>query len=146
MRSVKPPPKKPNGPGTERRPRGEKPKDKQNFPIRPPGFSFSGCWHCGSTGHTRSNGRDGKGAKCPGFTEVTKKANPGVTDRKKMKLPAAYQGAYEKTLIAAGGKPRRLNMLDDEDLDDSDSESDFDTPITPRSIRALTAQTLTYDI
>ena len=38
-------------------------------------------------------------------------------------------GAYEKDLIAAGGKPRRLNMLDDADV--SDSESDFEEPITP---------------
>ena len=101
MKSVKPPPRKPNGPSTERRARGEKPKDKQNFPIRPPGFSFNGCWHCGSTEHTRSGGRDGKCAKCRGFTGVMKKANPGVTDRKKMKLPATYQGAYEKAPIAA---------------------------------------------
>ena len=75
-----------------------------------------------------------------------RKANPGITDRKKMKLPATDHGAYEIALIAAGGKPRQLNMLDDEDLDDSDSESDFDTPITPGSIRALTTQTMTYDI
>ena len=95
---------------------------------------------------TRSGGRDDKGVKCPGFTEIMRKVNPCITDRKKMKLPATYQGACEKELIAAGGRPRRLNMLDDEDLDDSDSESDFDTPITPGSIRALTTQTLTYDI
>ena len=47
-----------------------------------------------------------------------------------MKLPAGYQGAYEKALIAAGGKPRRLNMLEDEDIDDSDLESDFGSPVT----------------
>ena len=34
--------------------------------------------------------------------------------------------------------------FDDEDLDDSDSESDFDTSITPGSIRALT--TKSFDV
>ena len=62
-----------------------------------------------------------------------------------MKLPAGYQGAYEKALIAAGGKPRRLNMLEDEDIDDSDSESDFESPITPGKIRALTSSKPTHD-
>ena len=51
-------------------------------------------------------------------------------------------GVYEKALIAAEGKPRRLNMLDDADI--SDSESDFGEPNTPGrhgSIRMLTTQT-----
>ena len=85
---------------------------------------------------------DGKGKKCPEFADILKKASPGIVDRKKMKLPASYMGAYEKALVAAGGKPRRLNMLDDADI--SDSESDFEEPITPGrhgSIRMLTTQT-----
>ena len=49
-----------------------------------------------------------------------------------MKLPATYKGAYEKALTAAGGKPRRLNKFDDEDIDNSDSETGFDTPYRPR--------------
>ena len=69
------------------------------------------------------------GRKCPEFAELLKKANPGIVDRKKMKLPASYQGAYERALIAAGGKPRRLDMLDDADV--SDSDSNLKDPITP---------------
>ena len=102
-----------------------------------------GCWHCKDTDHTRSGGRDGKGKKCPEFAELLKKANPGIVDvLLLMKLPTSYMGAHEKALIAAGGKPRRLNMLDDADI--SDSESDFEEPITPGrhgSIRMLTSQT-----
>ena len=43
-----------------------------------------------------------------------------------MKLPANYQGAYEKAREKAGLKPRskRVNALEDEDFD---SDSDFDT-------------------
>ena len=37
-------------------------------------------------------------------------------------------GAYEKALIAAGGKPRRLNMSDNANV--SDSKLDFEDPIT----------------
>ena len=47
-----------------------------------------------------------------------------------MKLPESYQGAYERALIAAESKPRRLDILDDTDV--SDCESDFEEPITPR--------------
>ena len=94
-RQTPPPPKKPTGPGTERPKRTDKAPAK-----RPPD-------------HSRSGGRDGKGAKCPIFAKLLKDGNPGVTERKKMKVPAGYQGAYEKALISAGGKPRRLNYLED---------------------------------
>ena len=98
--------------------------------VIPPGFTFEGCWHCKGKDHTRSGGRDGKGAKCPGFAKLMKDANPGITERRKMKLPTGYMGAYEKALIAAGGKPRRVNALDgalsDEDYDSE--ESDFNVP------------------
>ena len=138
-RSTPPPPKKPTGPGTER------PKKTARAPAkRPPGFTFAGCWHCKSPDPSRSGGRDGKGAKCLVFAKLLKEAIPGVTECKKMKLPAGYQGAYEKALIAAGGKPRRLNMLEDEDVDGSDSESDFESPFTPGMIRGPTSSKPTH--
>ena len=68
-----------------------------------------------------------------------------LQERKKMQLPTRYQGAYEKALIAAGGKPRRLNGLEDEDVDGSDTESDFESPVTPGMIRALTSSKPTHD-
>ena len=119
--STPPPPARRTGPGTERPARPQ----RQRVEI-PKGFTFAGCWHCKGTDHTRTGGRDGKGKRCPEFDKLLKAANPGVSDRKKMKLPAGYMGAYEKALIAAGGKPRRLNFLDDED---HDTEEDFDEAV-----------------
>ena len=96
-----------------------RPKAKTKAGVR--SFSFKGCWHCGKDepGHSRKN--------CPGFLKLLKDSNPGITERKLMKLPAGYSGAYEKARVAAGlpAKSKRLNMLDDEDVDDDDAESDF---------------------
>ena len=84
---------------------------------------FKGCWHCGKDDepkHSRQN--------CPEFIRILKAANPGVSDRKKMKLPQGYKGAYERAREAAGLKgkeKRKMNMLDDEDFD-SDSDSDVE--------------------
>ena len=95
-----------------------KPKAKAKAGNR--GFTFKGCWHCGKDepNHSRKN--------CQLFLKILKEANPGVSDRQKMKLPANYKGAYEKAREAAGlpVRTRRLNMLDDEDHED-DAESDF---------------------
>ena len=125
-----PPPPRPTG-----EPRKKSGNAKQRAVI-PSGFKFIGCWHCKSPDHSRSGGRDGKGAKCPLFAKLLRDSNPGVTDRKKMKLPANYQGAYEKALIAAGGKPRRINALDGDDHESD--EEDFNEPITPGGMcRAL---------
>ena len=57
---------------------------------------------------------------------MLKDANPGVTDRKAMKLPAGYKGAYEVAREKSGLSPRnrRVNMLEDED-DSDDDESDY---------------------
>ena len=45
-----------------------------------------------------------------------------------MKLPQGYKGAYEKAREAAGlkNRDRRVNMLEDEDFDDTDSDSDIE--------------------
>ena len=124
--SKAPPPPKPTG----------DPRKKKQRAVIPAGFKFIGCWHCKSPDHSRSGGRDGKGQKCPLFAKLLKDANPGVTDRKKMRLPTGYMGAYEKALVAAGGKPRRINSLGD--CDDGSEEEDFNTPIVPGGVcRAL---------
>ena len=129
------PPKAPTGAGAQR------PAKRGTTPIkRPEGFTFNGCWHCGDEGHSRSGGRDGKGKKCPLFAKYLQENNKGVTDRKKMKLPSTYQGKYEKALIAAGGTPRRLSMLTDENNVDSDDESDFGSPLGAGRCFALIAQ------
>ena len=119
----------------------KRPPKRSSTPIkRPEGFKFVGCWHCGDEDHTRSGGRDGKGKKCPLFAKYLQDHNKGVTDRKKMKLPSTYQGKYEKALIAAGGTPRRLSMLTDENNMDSDDESDFGAPLGAGRVFALNAQ------
>ena len=76
------------------------------------------CENCKGLGHTRKD--------CPGFQKYLRDSNPGVSDRKLMKLPADYKGAYERARVKAGlpARRRRLNVLDDEDYDD-DAESDF---------------------
>ena len=96
---------------------GPKPRPKPKAGAR---FTFKGCWHCGKdeAGHTRKN--------CTAFEKMLRQANPGITDRKMMKLPSDYKGAYELAREKAGLsiRRRRLNMLDDEDFEDDD-ESDF---------------------
>ena len=97
---------------------------------------FKGCWHCGAEDHPRSGGKDGKGKKCLEFSKLLERHNPGVKERKLMKLPEGYKGAYEKAQEAAGIKPKkRLNMLGDEDVEDS--ESDFESPVIPGRMCAL---------
>ena len=94
-----------------------------------PKFAFKGCWHCAKeeAGHSRRN--------CPLFLEVLKRANPGVTERKLMKLPPGYKGAYEKAKEAAGHKPKsKIAMLDD--LDDSDSDFDHENEL-PAHLKSL---------
>ena len=122
------------------KPKAARPKPKARpRAVIPAGFSFNGCWHCGATDHTRSGGRDGKGKKCPLFDKLLKDANPGVTNRRQMKLPAGYQGKYEKALIAAGGKPRRINRLEGSDTGDftDEEESDFEDAVIPGLCRAV---------
>ena len=83
---------------------------------------FKGCWHCGKEEPKHSR------KECPDFLRVLKAANPGISDRSKMKLPQGYKGAYEKAREAAGlkNRDRRVNMLEDEDFDDTDSDSDIE--------------------
>ena len=84
-------------------------------------IQFKGCWHCGAENHSRR--------QCKEFEKLLIAANPGITDRKKMKLPPGYEGKYEKALKAAGIAPRaqRVAMLADEFHDDDD-DSDFGEP------------------
>ena len=117
-----------------------RPKAKAKARVRSPSpgrrarIQFEGCWHCGAKDHSRTGGRDGKGKKCPIFAKLLSDANPGVTDRKKMKLPVGYEGKYEKALKAAGIPTKKIQMLDDEDFDDSDSD---DEPHEPDRVCAL---------
>ena len=69
-------------------------------------------------------------------------ANPGVTDRKAMRLPPDYKGAYEKARAAAGIAPknRRVNMLEDEDFEDDDDESGVGTDILCALRRTVTLE------
>ena len=111
----------------QRPPKNGARKDTRN---KSPGakFLFKGCWHCGKEEprHNRST--------CPLFEAVLKKANPGISDRKQMKLPEGYKGAYERAREAAGltNKKKRVNMLDDEDQEDSDSDFENDFPLPGR--------------
>ena len=57
-------------------------------------FFFKGCWHCGKV-FTEKEQRHSR-QQCPEFVKILKAANPGVQDRKLMKLPQGYKGAYEK--------------------------------------------------
>ena len=102
---------------------GPKAKARPARPARPgqaPKFAFKGCWHCGKDepNHNRKT--------CAAFAKMLKDANPGVTDRKAMKLPAGYKGAYEVAREKSGlpARTRRVNMLEDED-DSDDDESDY---------------------
>ena len=86
-------------------------------------FFFKGCWHCAADDHSRGS--------CEKFLKELQKANPGVTERKLMKLPANYKGAYEIAREKAGLKPRnkRVAALEDEDFDsDSDFENENQLP------------------
>ena len=104
--------------------KGDKGKGRGKSPGGGTKFFFEGCWHCGKEEpkHNRPN--------CLLFVSMLKRANPGVSDRKQMKLPDGYKGAYEKAREAAGitNKKKRLNMLDDEDVDDSGSDFENDSP------------------
>ena len=79
----------------------------------------------------------GKARSARSSPSTFKTTTKGISDRKKMKLPSNYQGAYEKALIAAGGTPRRINVLTDENHLDSDSESDFEAPLRHGRVFAL---------
>ena len=98
-----------------------RPRDEQRRAASPRGdkkkFIFIGCWHCKSDKHSRRN--------CPEFLDILKKANPGVVKREDMKLPANYEGAYEKARKAAGlSVKKRVNMLGEDEFHDSDSEDE----------------------
>ena len=114
--------------------KGDKGKGRGKSPSTK--FFFKGCWHCGKEEpkHNRQN--------CPLFEAILKRANPGVSDRKLMKLPDGYKGAYEKAREAAGltNKKKRLNMLDDEDVDDSDSDFENESPLPGRLCALRTSQ------
>ena len=145
--AVRQPPRGRSPPKAQTGAAAQRPAKRSSTPIkRPEGFSFKGCWHCGDEDHTRSGGRDGKGKKCPLFAKYLQDHNKGVTDRKKMKLPSTYQGKYEKALIAAGGQPRRLSMLADENSMDSDDESDFESPLGVGKVYALRNEPATLTI
>ena len=138
VRGGPPPPKTPTGPNNAR-PSPKNPRNPYRAKSPRAKFQFKGCWHCGAADHTRSGGRDGKGPKCAAFSKLLAAHNPGVNDRKLMKIPPGYEGAYEKAKKAAGLEPRRrVNALDDEGIEDSDSESDFDSPLVPARMCALT--------
>ena len=104
------------------------PRKRSTSPGGAKKFFFKGCWHCGKEEPKHSR------QQCPEFIKLLQRANPGVSDRKAMKLPVGYEGAYEKARKAAGlkNKERRVNMLDDEDIDDSDSDFEFDEPMPGR--------------
>ena len=118
--------------------KGDKGKGRGKSPGGGTKFFFKGCWHCGKDTEPRRNRQN-----CPLFEAILKRANPGVTDRKQMKLPDGYKGAYEKAREAAGltNKKKRLNMLDDEDVDDSDSDFENDSPL-PGRLCALRTSTV----
>ena len=92
------------------------------------------CFHCGSDKHTRD--------QCEKFAKMMADANPGVTDKKKMKPPKDYKSAIGKARDAARAAspkpkakskanpgPKRVAAIvsDDEpdDADDTASDSDF---------------------
>jgi septum formation topological specificity factor MinE len=94
------------------------------------------CFHCGSDQHTRD--------KCEKFEKMMALANPGVTDKKKMKPPEGYKSAIGKARDAARAaspkakakpkaKPKsaakkKINAIMSEDEDDpaEDTASDSD--------------------
>lgn len=84
-------------------------------------IEFKGCWHCGADDHSRRT--------CKAFLKYLEAHNPGVKDRKNMKVPAEYEGKYEKALKAAGIQPRRrkISMLADQ-WDEADEDSDYGEP------------------
>ena len=102
---------------------GDNYRRRSNSPGRSQKIFFTGCWHCSKEGepkHSRQN--------CPEFVPLLEAANPGV-DEQQNEVASGYMGACEKARKAAGLKPkeqRRLNMLDDEECDDSDTDSEVE--------------------
>ena len=101
-------------------------------------FRFKGCWHCGEENHSRKP-NDAKGIKgCPKF-EALKAKHGG-------KLPDGYKGAYEKARDAAWEKAQAAKknksgkVLALEADDDSEFDSDEESPLLRNGIFALTDQ------
>ena len=83
-------------------------RDKSRSPKRDsssssmPDKNFSGCWHCGEKGHSRTRGRGKeRRAECPAFAKLLKEDNG---------LPKDYQGAYERWASKAGKTVSRFQI------------------------------------
>ena len=92
--------------GNARKPRDASPANRSG--LSRPDPKFEGCWHCGGKCPSRK--------KCEKFKKLLRD-NGG-------KLPAGYQGAYEKFKAQQKGKTKVAAMVDDVSDDEEFSETE----------------------